>query len=185
MFSKTVSVHTLEGDIQVFSHRAHELFDLYKDDDLSKQAIRQLISQVGICFTSGPVSRDTAYSIEPTSEFTQELQRYLRENRTLFIIRDILAFMRQEEQKAIMSHELAHFIIPTYESDSALDVEQRADDFSIRRYGVLPLLRGLKRLRKNYESLCDLYQITPFNDMFSELILDRRIHRLQNLARFA
>lgn len=185
MHSQIVSLYDLEGSVRVFSHQAHELFDLYNDDDLSKQAIRQLISQVGICFTSGPISRDTAYSLEPDSVFVKELRQSFSEYRSIFIIKDVLSSMRQEEQKAVLSHELAHFIIPTYGSDSILDIEQRADDFSIRRYGVVPLLRGLKRLRTNYENLCGLYGIKPFNDMFSELILDRRIHRLQNLARHA
>ena len=185
MQSQIVSLYDLEGNVRVFSHGVSELIGLYENDEKSIESIRQLISQAGFCFTSGPISRDSLYSLESDSVFVKELRQSFSQNRSIFIIKDVLTSMRQEEQKAVLSHELAHFIIPTYGSDSNLDIEQRADDFSIRRYGVVPLLRGLKRLRTNYENLCGLYGIKPFNDMFSELILDRRIHRLQNLARHA
>lgn len=182
MYSQAVSVYTLEEDIRVISYDAEGLFQLYQGDESSIISIKQLIGQLGVCITSGPVSRDIAFQLGVESNFVEELQRYLNETRSIFIIRDVLKGMSKEQQRAILSHELGHFFVPTFESDTLFDVERRADDFSIRRYGVYPLLRGLKRMKTNYEALCEAFEINPFTDLLSELILDRRIHHLSNLA---
>lgn len=182
MQSQAVSVYTLEEDIRVICYDAKGLFQLYNGDESSITSIKHLIGQLGVCITSGPISRDVAFHLDQSSDFIEELQGFLNEGRTIFLLKDILAGMSKDEKCAILSHELGHFFVPTYKSDTFFDVERRADDFSIRRYGVYPLLRGLKRLKTNYELLCETFQVTPYLDMVSELVLDRRIHHLSNLA---